>query len=165
MISPESGSASLARPLEGSTFSHVDSNDGRRWGGAWPGELFILFGSCITLNPTEVSSIVVECIQQLNLSRREEVRISPTLDAPLFGEGSSLDSIGLVSLVLDLEDAFQTLGYELSLSDSRAMSRRHSPYRSVQSLIAFILEMLPEDLNRETVQRPGIHDGRQSSDE
>jgi acyl carrier protein len=104
------------------------------------------------LNRNEVTSIVVECIHQLNRSRREADRIVPTLDAPLFGEGSSLDSIGLVSLVLDLEDSFQACGYELSLSDSRAMSRRQSPYRTVQSLIDFIIETMPQDRHCEAVQ-------------
>lgn len=104
------------------------------------------------MNSTEVTSIVIECIHQLNRSRRETDRIAPSPDAPLFGEGSSLDSISLVSLVLDLEDSFQAQGYELSLSDSRAMSRRQSPYRTVQSLIDFIMETMPADRNCAAVQ-------------
>jgi acyl carrier protein len=56
-------------------------------------------------------------------------------DTPLFGETGLLDSLGLVSLVVAVEQALQDeLGLDVGLADERALSQRTSPYRTVSSL-------------------------------
>jgi len=61
----------------------------------------------------------------------------------LLSEGSAIDSMAIVSIVVDLEseltDAFQK---EISLSDDKAMSRKISPYDNVKNLIEYIIELL-----------------------
>lgn len=62
----------------------------------------------------------------------------------LFGaEGARLDSIGLVTLVAEVEARVaEELGRDVVLADERAMSRGRSPYRTVGSLAAFAEEVL-----------------------
>jgi acyl carrier protein len=50
----------------------------------------------------------------------------------LFGEGGLLDSMGLVSLVIE-----EQLKVNVRLADEKALSQRHSPYRSVGTLVAY----------------------------
>lgn len=58
-----------------------------------------------------------------------------TVDTPLFGETGLLDSVGLVSLVVAVEQALEDeLGLSVGLADERALSQRSSPYRTVSSL-------------------------------
>jgi acyl carrier protein len=58
-----------------------------------------------------------------------------TQDTPLFGDHGLLDSVGLVSLVVGVEQAIQErFGIALSLADEKALSQRQSPYRTVGSL-------------------------------
>ena len=64
----------------------------------------------------------------------------------LFGPVSSaLDSMGLVTLIVELEQKLeQEYGLSLTLADDRAMSQRHSPFRTVQSLAEYICLLLEE---------------------
>jgi acyl carrier protein len=57
----------------------------------------------------------------------------------LIGPGSLLDSLGLVRLIVDLEQRLQDeYGISLTLADERAMSQKNSPFRTVQSLAGYI---------------------------
>lgn len=57
----------------------------------------------------------------------------------IFGEGSPLDSMGLVIFIADLEAALsRETGQAFILADERAMSRSRSPFRTVDALAEFI---------------------------
>ncbi len=59
----------------------------------------------------------------------------------LFGPRGILDSIGLVSLIMDLEQQIHDeFGSTVSLADERAFSQSRSPFRSVGSLADYVLE-------------------------
>lgn len=88
----------------------------------------------------KVEKIVFNVIE----NNTEDLNIgSINYDTLLLSEGSVIDSITIVSIVVDLEseisDAFQK---EISLSDDKAMSRKISPYDNVKNLIEYIIELL-----------------------
>lgn len=63
----------------------------------------------------------------------------------LFGRGGCFDSLGLVNFLADLEYLLaQQYERELVLASERAMSLRRSPFRDVDSLVAYIGELLTE---------------------
>ena len=53
-----------------------------------------------------------------------------------------IDSIGLVELVVELEDAFADLGYPITLVTDKAFSLEKSPFQDFLSLLTFIQEQL-----------------------
>ena len=53
-----------------------------------------------------------------------------------------LDSIGLVQIVVDLEDDFLDMGVSVSLVSDRSFSLEKSPFRDFLSLLTFIQEQL-----------------------
>jgi acyl carrier protein len=56
-----------------------------------------------------------------------------------------LDSLGLVTLIVDLEERLQDeLGLPVALGTERALSQRHSPFRTVGTLTDYILELAGE---------------------
>ena len=56
-----------------------------------------------------------------------------------------LDSLDLVNYLADLEYRLdQEFGRELVLASERAMSRSRSPFRDVNSLTDYIMELLAE---------------------
>ena len=60
----------------------------------------------------------------------------------LFGAGSRLDSLQLVSLITDVEVALNTEhGLDVSLADDRALERAESPFTSVETLRDYVLEL------------------------
>ena len=92
------------------------------------------------MTSTEISSLVQRSIEQVNLARRPESRLAVGEDAVIFGDGSPLDSLGLVALLIDIEEALHDHGHTVTLSDARAMSQSRSPFRNVPALVAFIQE-------------------------
>jgi hypothetical protein len=61
----------------------------------------------------------------------------------LFGEAAALDSIGLVTLIADLEeDIRQATGRDVVLADEQAMSRLTSPFRRAGLLADHIVGLL-----------------------
>ncbi len=66
-----------------------------------------------------------------------------TDDTHLLGGQSPLDSIGLVTLIADLEgDIQREFGKSVTLADEKAMSRTLSPFRKVGTLVAYVEEKL-----------------------
>lgn len=90
------------------------------------------------LSHDEIESLVLACMQRLNEQREPGQRLAIGPDAPIFSDSSPLDSMGLVTLMMDIEDALADRGLEVSLSDARAMSAKQSPYRTVQTLVEFV---------------------------
>ena len=91
----------------------------------------------------QVLAIISDAISDLNdeLDYDHLRKISGT--TPIFDGDDSLDSLSLVSLIVDIEarveDSFAT---EVVLASEKAMSMKNSPYRSVASLTDFVLEEL-----------------------
>ena len=69
---------------------------------------------------------------------------STTKDTALFGKDSILDSMGLVNVIIDIESRFLDEDIEISLTSESAMSRRNSPFRTVETLADFIMEQIGE---------------------
>lgn len=85
---------------------------------------------------------VYELVKRLTL---EELS-AQGLDAPsgfgpetrLFGKDGLLDSMALVSLVMSLEQEIaERFGAEIALADEKALSQKHSPFRTVGSLVSY----------------------------
>jgi len=86
----------------------------------------------------QIEGIVLGALRGANRGRALDQQLLVAPDAPLFAPGSPLDSLGLVSLLIDIEEALEDAGCPVALSDARAMSQSQSPFRSVSSLIRHI---------------------------
>lgn len=88
---------------------------------------------------------VREVIQLALEDLREELSL-PALgeigpETPLLGSGSDMDSMALVHLIAELESRLEEIyGKAWILADERALSRSRSPFRTVGTLAAFIVE-------------------------
>lgn len=90
----------------------------------------------------EAQSIVYDAIRTLNDERGIDEQIPLELTTALFGIDSTVDSLGLVSLIVDVETALsQHTGRQISLMNDDAMSRDVMPFASVDTLADFILEI------------------------
>lgn len=87
-------------------------------------------------------AVVVAAAEEINLSMAQDSQISTDPDAVLYGEGSSLDSVGLVQVVMAAETHLsETTGLDIVLASEAAMSRKRSPYRSLKLLAEYAVEM------------------------
>ena len=91
---------------------------------------------------SQIQDIVLRAIERINLSRRPDDQLDVRPDGSIFGPDSRLDSLGLVTLLIDVEEALQDAGLDVTLNDARAMSATRSPFRNVPSLVDFIMGVM-----------------------
>jgi acyl carrier protein len=94
-----------------------------------------------------IERIILDAVHTLNLGRDEDHQLQIGPHAPLYGNNSGLDSLGLVALLIEIEESLRDAGWEVSLSDERAMSSRHNPFRDVPALVDYIqsLQAVPTE--------------------
>lgn len=89
-------------------------------------------------------ALIAETVRAYSLSMRAvESPVEP--DTQLFGPSGVLDSLGLVSVVVELEQALtDRVGRNVSLMNDSAMSQTRSPFRTVRSLAEYAMAQLPD---------------------
>jgi hypothetical protein len=81
-----------------------------------------------------------EINQSVDLTEKENIK--------LFGGEGLLDSIGLVSFVVEVEERLEDeFNVSVVLADEKAMSRRTSPFARISYLADYILEVVNKDSN------------------
>ena len=99
------------------------------------------------LNHSEITRMVISSLEEvLALGGDDRPRIATIgKDTRLFGREAVLDSMGLVTLIVELEQLLEE-EYDVTviLADDRAMSMEHSPFRSVASLADYIGQLVEE---------------------
>jgi acyl carrier protein len=97
------------------------------------------------MNKEAIQKIVLNALKNVNNERGPEEQIEVSLDTRLFGSDAVLDSLSLVSVIVDVEAAIsEASGRDLSLTDDRAMSQSVSPFSDVNALTTYILLLLSE---------------------
>jgi len=93
----------------------------------------------------EVEQLIIEALNELNDEFPDDEKIIISSDAILFGKDSQIDSLSLVSLIVNIESKLcSILNRDLSLTDDRAMTRSESPFLNVQTLKNYIIELVEE---------------------
>lgn len=97
------------------------------------------------MDRTAVKNIIVKSLTSLDsVDDLAQTEISSIDEAfPLFGFDARLDSLDLVSVITDLEEALSDqLGYFLSLTDDAALSRDISPFDTIKTLLDYCEELI-----------------------
>jgi acyl carrier protein len=93
----------------------------------------------------DVMKVVLESVAELNLQLDASQQLELTPDTQLFGRGSRLDSLGLVNLIVLVEEkAADTFEKSVTIADERAMSQKSSPFRTVRTLSEYLFGLLKE---------------------
>jgi len=87
--------------------------------------------------------IVLDAVRIEMEAVAEPTNFSGDIDeaTPLLGEGAPIDSLGLVSVIVQVEESLRSVdGIDVTLVDEKAMSQRNSPFRSVGALSTYAME-------------------------
>lgn len=99
-------------------------------------------------NRTELLDLICQVLLESGLAAKEDRPLQAgdlSADTRLFGLDGLLDSIGLVSFVIDVEEQVnERFGCALTVVDDQAMSQERSPFRTIGSLTDYILELINE---------------------
>lgn len=93
--------------------------------------------------PKSVQTIIIESLKELNEELENPNLENITSQTKIFGSNGALDSLALVSFITDIEEHISNeFNQEIVLADEKAMSAKTSPFRSVESLTAYIESLL-----------------------
>lgn len=97
------------------------------------------------MNKSEIFQIVELQLNTLNETLPDDQKFNVSHETMLFGRGSSIDSMSLVSVIVDLESYFlDEHDIEVSITDDRAMTREISPFDNVKNLVDYLYELINE---------------------
>ncbi len=92
----------------------------------------------------DIINLIIETADELG---EDEIGVADKLseDTLLFGKEGALDSMGLVTLIVAVEQAIEDrFEQTATLADEKAMSQANSPYRSVGSLADYAVSQLSQ---------------------
>ena len=94
---------------------------------------------------SKVDAIIQHAVEQVNNTLSKPHVLDFKKDVILFGENGIFDSIALVTLILNVEEELSNqLEIHFSLASEKAMSRRNSPFHSIETLSQYVMEMIQE---------------------
>lgn len=94
---------------------------------------------------SKVQAVVFNALTNLNEEQPDDQQIVLDRSSVLFGGDSAVDSLALVSVIIDVETEIGTeFENPIALTDDRAMSRQPSPFDTVGTLVDYIVELLQE---------------------
>ena len=93
----------------------------------------------------QVFDAINSAVDDLNQVLDPEERLAKSADVALIGQDARIDSLGLVNLIVLVEEKIQQqFGVGITLVDERAMSQSKSPFRTLGTLAEFVEELLAE---------------------
>jgi acyl carrier protein len=89
---------------------------------------------------------IFRAVDEFNQDRSGEEPLGKSMDTALFGESGRLDSLGLVNLIVLIEQEIEEeYGLSITIADERAMSQKRSPFRTIRSLAEYLSLLLKEN--------------------
>jgi acyl carrier protein len=98
------------------------------------------------LKEEQILKIILQSLTSLNEELDDKKKFQVNKNTKLFGPGAPLDSLALVSVIVDVEgEVSKEVGHTISLTDDYAMSQTVSPFNNVQTLLNFIMMLVNKD--------------------
>lgn len=89
---------------------------------------------------------VYRAVEELNKQLPKGVKVEKSLESPLYGKNGKLESIDVVTLIMEVEDQVrEEFGTSITIADDRAMSQQNSPFLTIQTLTDYVTELLTEN--------------------
>lgn len=93
-----------------------------------------------------ITQAVFSALDIVNQQLPKDEQIEKKQDAALFYTSGGLDSLGIINLVMAIEERIrQDFGVNITLADEKALSSEDSPFRTVGTLINYISSLLNEN--------------------
>jgi len=94
---------------------------------------------------TVAYDIVVASLEEVFAQTGTPLPEAVSGDTVLVGKDAVLDSLGVVSLIVEVEQRVEEAhGVSVTLANDRAMSQRNSPFRTIGVLTDHLLSMVAE---------------------
>lgn len=92
------------------------------------------------MQKVKVKEIIIESFNEL--IETEGISTEVNGNTALMGIDSVIDSLGLVTLLVDIEAKLSDEDVEISILSEKAMSQKNSPFLNIDSLTEYISEQI-----------------------
>lgn len=97
-------------------------------------------------NQDRIVGAVYRAVDELNKQLPKGVQVEKSLPTPLYGKHGKLESIDVVTLIMEVEDQIGAeFGTSITIADDRTMSQQNSPFLTIQTLTDYVTELLKEN--------------------
>ena len=99
-------------------------------------------------NRKSIENLIITSVKEINEQLPQEQQLEKSTKTVLFGKDGKLDSLGLVTLLVKIEQNIEDeFDVSLTIADERAMSQKRSPFRTIGTLADYIDMLLNEIQN------------------
>ena len=89
---------------------------------------------------------VFAAVDALNEQMPPGVFLEKSLDAPLYGRGSKLESLDFVTLIMEVEEKINAeFGTNITIADENLLSKEKSPFSNLGTLVEYLDHILKAD--------------------
>ena len=94
------------------------------------------------INKKDIITIIINELSSIIDLENDEINF----DTTIYGNDSRLDSLGLVNLLVTIEQNIEDeFDVSITIADERAMSQKRSPFRTIGTLADYIDMLLREN--------------------
>ena len=93
----------------------------------------------------EIIEIIYKSISELNKQLDYDSQLEKSTNTILMGSNSQLDSLGLVNLIIAVEQNIEkNFDTTITLADEKALTQKQSPFLTIGSLADYIVLLIKE---------------------
>jgi acyl carrier protein len=112
-------------------------------GSKFVGLEILVMEDALPVNREDILRLIYLTIDEINETLPEDRQLEKSVGTHLIGRGGKLDSLGLVNFIILLEQGLaDEFRLAVTLADEKAVSRVNSPFRTVENLTDYVLEVL-----------------------
>ena len=104
----------------------------------------------------QVEKLIFDAIDELNITQSADERLEKALDTPLLGESGKLNSLGLVNLIVGVEERVESeAGVAITIADEKYHDQNRSPFSDVSTLVDYVSMLIDEATNGDAMPQQG----------
>jgi acyl carrier protein len=96
----------------------------------------------------KIKMLAESAIRQQDMLLSEPIDLSRGEDSPLYGINSAIDSLTLVSIIVDIEEKIRSqFGVEVRLADTSDQPPSATPFATLGTLVVYVMDRLSPALD------------------
>ena len=101
-----------------------------------------------TVDKSRITALVFAAVDELNQQLRKAQRLEKSPTTPISGTSATLDSLGLLNLIVQVEQQLeQEFQVSVTLADDAVMAQENTPFQTLGTLTDYISAVLEKKLN------------------
>lgn len=93
----------------------------------------------------KITRLLFDVIDEFNAQLTDDEKLEKNINTVLFGDEGKLSSLDLVNFIVAIEQKIEDVfNKTVSIANEKAVSRKKSPFRTVETIIDYVTLLLEE---------------------